>query len=496
MRPKGPGPGDRPGPDDRPGRPGSGWRGHRDWHFRRVCGPGAEFHRRHRRSIMLKLLLVLAAVGIFVNMAVGGFWRMSFFRQAQAPLARNVAHYARSLAAEIGSPPDTAKARALAGRYGLRIRYEGPAGTWESGPGIPRVPEGGQGLRAAEGEPGVRMGWAQHRFLVQVPAADAPADGAAPGRADSAAGGRFTFVTEFGPLPGHAGRLGLLIGLLSLGLAAAFLAIRRLLAPLKVLADAVERIRRGELGHQIPATGRDELGALARSFNAMSTDLKELIRSREQLLLDVSHELRTPITRINLALEMGPEGMAKDSIRDDLREMEAMIAEILETARLDSANGKLNLEDVDLSALAAETVAAAEARAPGARLIGTGAGAGPIVRADRARVRKVLANLLDNAVKYSRPGARPAEVRIESGPDEVTVRIEDHGMGIPEAELPRLFEPFYRVDRSRSRETGGYGLGLSLCKRIMEAHGGSIAIASREGEGTEVSLTFPRSPRS
>jgi len=209
----------------------------------------------------------------------------------------------------------------------------------------------------------------------------------------------------------------------------------------------------------------------------------------------VSHELRTPITRINLALEMGPEGMAKDSIRDDLKEMEAMIAEILETARLDSANGKLNLEDADLSALAAEAVAAADARAPGARLIGARAGEGPILRVDRARVRKVLANLLDNAIKYSRAGSGPVEVRIEAGPDEVAVRVEDRGVGIPAAELPRLFEPFYRVDPSRARETGGYGLGLSLCKRIMEAHGGSITIASREGEGTEVVLSFPRAPR-
>jgi signal transduction histidine kinase len=114
-----------------------------------------------------------------------------------------------------------------------------------------------------------------------------------------------------------------------------------------------------------------------------------------------------------------------------------------------------------------------------------------MIEADRARVRKVLANVLDNAVKYSRGGGAPVRVRIEEGNAEVTVRVEDSGVGIPADELPKLFEPFYRVDRSRSRETGGYGLGLSLCKRIMEAHGGSISISSREGEGTEVALTFP-----
>jgi signal transduction histidine kinase len=431
---------------------------------------------------MPKLLLVLIIAGLFVNICVGGFWRMSFFSQAREPLARNVSHYARSLASEIGSPPDTAKAQALAARNSLRIRYEGPGGSWESAPvaaeGAPVPPDLEAGLREVAGEPGVRMGWARHRFLVQVPAGN---------------GGRFTFIAGFGPVPGqHAGYLGALILLLSLCLAAAFLAIRRMLAPLKVLTEAVERIRRGEFGYRIPECGRDELGELAGSFNGMSAELEEMIRAREQLLLDVSHELRTPITRIKLALEMSPESAANDSIRDDLREMEAMISELLENARLDSANGKLHLEDVDIATLAAEAAADADGRAPGARLLGCKAGDGPLIRADRARVRKVLANVLDNAAKYSRDGARPVEVRIEAGPDEVTVRIEDHGVGIPEAELPRLFEPFYRVDRSRSRETGGYGLGLSLCKRIMEAHGGGIAIASREGEGTEVALTFPR----
>ncbi len=449
--------------------------------------------RRYRRSLMPKLLLVLILVGMSVNMCVGGFWRLSFFRQSHAALERNVAHYAGSLAAEIGSPPDTAKARAMAGKYALRIRYQGPGGSWESGPG-PDFPEAkgrGAGNHVIAEEPGVRTGWSGHRFFVQV---------------DQGAG-RYTFNTDFPDMSdGRGGYLALLITLLTAVIVAAFFAIRRLLSPLKSLAAAVERIRRGEFGHQVPVCSRDELGDLARSFNAMSTGLQEMIQSREQLLLDVSHELRSPLTRIKVALEMAPEGMAKESIRDDLGEMETMISEILETARLDSANGKLNLEQVDLGQLVAEAVADADLRAPGARLVsstgapgasgvaGDGFGSGPVISADRMRIRKVLGNILDNAVKFSHGRAQPVEVRIEARASEIIVRVKDKGVGIPEHELPRLFEPFYRVDRSRSRETGGYGLGLSLCRRIMEAHGGSIAIASREGDGTEVSLTFPIAP--
>ena len=142
--------------------------------------------------------------------------------------------------------------------------------------------------------------------------------------------------------------------------------IRRLLRPLRGLTEAVEGLGNGELGRQVPAgRRRDELGDLARAFNAMSTRLKDMVRGREQLLLDVSHELRSPLTRIKVALEMAPEGGAKDSIRDDLGEMDAMIGEILEAARLDSAPGRLNPEPVDLAELAGEAAGEFAGRGPG-----------------------------------------------------------------------------------------------------------------------------------
>ena len=455
---------------------------HGNWHKRiGVCPPESGSRRRFRRSLMPKMLLILVMAGVAVNMCVGGFWRLSIFRQSHDALERNVVHYATMMAAEVGVPLDTAKARALSGKYLLRISYQGPDGSWESAPG-PVFPEKrgrGMGSRQVTGEPGVRTGWGKHRLFIQVPHGQ----------------GRLTFNTLFTEMmDGHGGYLALLICLVSIVILVAFLAIRRLLSPLKGLTAAVERIRQGDLGHQVKVRTRDELGELGDSINAMSTGLQVMVRSREQLLLDVSHELRSPLTRIKVALEMAPDGTAKESIRDDLGEMETMISEILETARLDSANGKLNLEEVDLGVLAAEAVADADMRAPGARLVPPAQGARLTVRADRMRVRKVLGNILDNAVKFSQGRAAPVSLSLESGPAEVIVRVKDEGVGIPEEELPRLFEPFYRVDRSRSRETGGYGLGLSLCRRIMEAHGGSISIASRAGEGTEVSLVFPIAP--
>jgi signal transduction histidine kinase len=425
---------------------------------------------------MAKLLVVLVATGCLVNFTVGGFYRLLFTHQAHAGLERNVIHYAHLLAAEIGSPPDTAKARSLSEAYSLRIRYLGPGGNWDSHPEREFTGPAGE-------KPMDRVGWRRGRFFARVP------QGA----------GEFIFVTDFRQMmDNHGLYLILVILILSLVLACAFLAIRRLLSPLKSLSAAVERLGRGELGHQVPVRSHDEFGDLAESFNTMSSRLAALVRAREQLLLDVSHELRSPLTRIKVALELAPEGKDTEGIREDLREMESMIGEILEAARLDSVHGKLNLETFDLKTLVSEVVAEAALRPPGATLTSSAtdasvsSGAGTMVVADRARIRKVLANVMENAGKFSQDQGSPIEVRIEAGNSAVTVRIRDRGVGIPAEEIPNLFEPFYRIDRSRSRETGGYGLGLSLCKRIMEAHGGTIDITSSPGEGTEVSLALPR----
>jgi signal transduction histidine kinase len=229
----------------------------------------------------------------------------------------------------------------------------------------------------------------------------------------------------------------------------------------------------------------------------MSSRLAALVKAREQLLLDVSHELRSPLTRIKVALELTPEGTNTENIREDIREMETMIGEILEAARLDSVHGKLQLDDLDMGELVAEVLMDFAGRPPGVIVTsGYGRGersAGLKVKADAGRIRKVLANVLDNACKFSQGKSAPVEVSIGENERAITVKVRDQGTGVPSDATQKLFEPFYRVDPSRSRETGGYGLGLSLCKRIMEAHGGSIGITSELGQGTEVTLIFPKS---
>ena len=192
-----------------------------------------------------------------------------------------------------------------------------------------------------------------------------------------------------------------------------------------------------------------------------------MIQARDQLLLDVSHELRSPLTRLKVALALLPEDENKAGMTGDLREMEAMITELLELERIREGRG-LHLGRHDLLGVLREAAEAFKDEPPGVQLI---LPASPVLMdIDREKIKTVLRNLLENARKYSLEDSRPVEVAVHQDAGAIAVRVSDDGPGIPEADIPNLFEPFYRVDRSRSRKTGGYGLGLSIAKK---SHGGA-----------------------
>ncbi|HET9870710.1 MAG TPA: HAMP domain-containing sensor histidine kinase, partial [bacterium] len=269
----------------------------------------------------------------------------------------------------------------------------------------------------------------------------------------------------------------------------AFLGLRRMFGPMRHLMRGVMELSNGNLDFRFPPKGRGEFDFLAFNFNYMADRIQDMMRSKDQLLLDVSHELRSPLTRLKLALEMAPGHKLKASMMEDIAEMESLLAALLETQQLKSDHGKLRLEELDLSALLAETAAKYQGRAPGLALR---PGAPAVARVDGARARTVFQNLLENALKYSAHQSKPVEISIEPRDGAVWVEVRDHGSGVPPADREKIFEPFYRVDKSRAKETGGYGLGLSLCREIMRAHGGSITLEDRPGPGCVFRLVFPR----
>ena len=234
--------------------------------------------------------------------------------------------------------------------------------------------------------------------------------------------------------------------------------------------------------------GIDELRDLAEAFNDMTDRIRKMLQAKEQLLLDVSHEMRSPLTRMKVAIEFLPEGKSKESIKADLKEMQNMISEILDTARAHHLHGQLKRQKLNLVDLVHEVVPAFETQAPGVEIVDMP----EVIPADldAEQIKIVLNNVLDNAVKYSRPDSQPVRIQFQRQGPYAIIRIQDDGIGIPEEELPFIFEPFYRVDKSRSKRTGGYGLGLSLCKTIMEAHGAKITVDSSAGEGTTILLHF------
>jgi signal transduction histidine kinase len=267
----------------------------------------------------------------------------------------------------------------------------------------------------------------------------------------------------------------------------AWLFLRRQLQPVRDLARGVRAVETGNLDARISETGSNELADLAVSFNNMTRSLKERLRARDQLMLDVSHELRSPLTRMRVALEMAEPGVAVDSLHEEVDALGKMVSEILETERLNSNAGSLNRVPTSLGELLVEKVARFEGQLPGVVLREDPL---PEVSLDPERMRLVFRNLIENALKHGRESLNPVLVTLRREGDLAVITITNGGATVPEEEQRLIFEPFYRTDRSRS-VTPGYGLGLPLCKRIVEAHGGTIAFRSRAGEGTTVTVKLP-----
>jgi len=263
---------------------------------------------------------------------------------------------------------------------------------------------------------------------------------------------------------------------------------RELLRPLRSLGAGVARLSEGELDVVVPMQSQDEFGVLTNAFNQMVRRIRAIVQARDQLLLDVSHELRSPLTRMKVAVELLPEGKDKTSVATDLIEMESMIAELLELERLRDGRS-LRIMRHDILPIVREVAENFKDQPPGVRVITTPREI--LVDVDGGKLRIVLRNLLENAIKYSLPDSRAVEISVVENVDTVDIRVSDDGPGVSESETANLFEPFFRVDRSRSKKTGGYGLGLSICKRIMEVHGGSIVVKNNPTRGAAFIATLP-----
>lgn len=280
---------------------------------------------------------------------------------------------------------------------------------------------------------------------------------------------------------------------------------RSVTAPVERLATLTRAFGAGDLSARARTARSDEIGDLSRAFDEMADKIVDLRRSEKELLANVSHELRTPLARIRLALELASDGdtsRAKsylEDIEEDLSELETLLDDVMTTARLDLARGSggdtrppLRRQILQGRQVLEAARARFEKRFPERELVCRVDEDVPTVDADPNLLRRVLDNLLDNAAKFSEPGVA-IELEGSRGKDEgaLVIRVRDRGMGIAPGELERIFEPFFRSDRSRARATGGVGLGLAVVRRIVEAHGGEVNAESDGMSGTCFSVRVP-----
>ena len=288
-------------------------------------------------------------------------------------------------------------------------------------------------------------------------------------------------------------------GLLAVGLAVilTFFLSRRILAPVESLSRAARALAQGDFSRRVDVRSKDEVGELARTFNIMAQDLSRTEEIRRNLVADVAHELRTPLSNIRGYVEairdgvVSPDAATLGSIHEEVLLLTRLIEDLQELALAESGQLTLHIQPCDLSDLAKKAVAAVQ---PHADAKGVSIGIDPLdveeIQADPERIAQVLRNLLVNAANYT-PAAGRVRVAVDRREDGIEVSVQDSGPGIPEEELPYLFERFYRVDKSRSRATGGVGLGLTIAKRLVEAHGGSITVRSQVGYGSTCAFTLP-----
>jgi signal transduction histidine kinase len=268
-------------------------------------------------------------------------------------------------------------------------------------------------------------------------------------------------------------------------------AVRRSIAPLAFFAAAAERLGRDVNAPDLPEDGPPEVAKAARAFNAMQHGLQRLIEGRTQMLAAISHDLRTPITRLRLRAEFMTADEPREKMLADLQQMEAMITETLAFARLDKEQetpkpldiaGLLQTVCDDMAEFGHDVTYSGPTRSA--------------YRGQPVALRRVFDNLVGNAVKY----AGQARVYLDENPSLLTINIDDNGPGIPEPELEKVFDPFLRLETSRSRETGGVGLGLAVVRALVLAHGGQVHLVNRrdlhdangDEPGLRVTVTLPK----
>ena len=505
----------------------------------------ARFPSLGARLVGLFLVLAVAVAATFM-LGMHALQRVGWHEYLR-PLVTN---YADTLVSEIGSPPDVDRARVLTQRLPLHIRIEGPDINWDSADEPPPLP-GGVGPTRPSRHPtpsgvepmrssrhptpsGVEpMRSSRHPFVTlpngdplplvvpeprRAPARttfDHVAPDAAPRLGPRGVPYHLSLNTDIDPslwrvvrrLPdGHriifsladmshetrAEHIGwATLALLLLLTALAYAWVRHMLRPLAALREGAVRYGQGDFSRPIVPRNRDELGDLAEQINGMAARLHHMLDAKRQLLLAISHELRSPLARARMNTELLEDSGERSALLRDLGEMRDLITDLLESERLADVqaggHAALQTETATLSDIIHEQC---DAQAAAGTLTLQLDETLPALPLDRARMRLLLRNLVDNALRHGSESPQPLVISTSTTPQAAQLVVRDFGPGMEESQLQHAAEAFYRADAARLRSTGGVGLGLYLCKLVVEAHGGTLTLRNAH-PGLEITATIP-----
>jgi signal transduction histidine kinase len=293
------------------------------------------------------------------------------------------------------------------------------------------------------------------------------------------------------------------IALLAAALVAIALTVvlsRQIMRPVSDLTAAARRMEAGDLAVRVPTTSRDEFAQLAHAFNAMAAGIQRTETLRRTMVGDVAHELRTPLTNIRGYLEalrdgvVAPDPAMLGSLHDEALLLNRLIDDLQDLALAEAGQLRLAQRPADLAMIAAQVIAAARPRISAGQVTATLNAPPdlPTVAVDAERIGQVLRNLLNNALTHTPAGGQiQITITPDSAAQQMCITVTDTGSGIPAADLPYIFERFYRADPSRNRATGGAGIGLTIVRQLVAAHGGTVWAQSERGRGTTVGITLP-----
>ncbi len=443
--------------------------------------------RRLARSLSFRLLAIFLVMGLlFAYGAVLGIRWVYLTDDLRELVSGHLSLHVQYVRNDIGNPPSVENAIAITEKVPVDIRMMGPSLDWASDPAFPRVDElsfGSSDIFSDQAEAWLGdlddvefASLGAHGFL-KIDQGEYAIVVSSPKIADGAADRQLTPIIM---------GFGLCLVLL------AYLAVRWLFKPIRAIRHGAAEIGRGNFQHRITDVRQDQLGDLADDINQMAQDVQRMLDAKRQLLFGISHELRSPLSRMKLGLELAENHDDAASLGQDVAEMEKIISTLLEAERLNTRHAGINIARVSALQVVEDLISNFFPR--DRDRIEVDVPDGVFMNVDEARVTLMLKNLVSNGLRYTCRADGPIRIEIAALEDAWVIRVRDSGPGIPADQAEFVGEAFYRGDPSRTRNTGGSGLGLYLARLVAEAHGGSLSLDPTYTDGACFVVTLPFEP--